>query len=146
MMNRFKLPVAQVDHASSGTDYETDAPCAARTVPSADKPHDPSGSIDHHKRKLTRTWTAKEIALLGTVSDAQVAERIGGISFSTVQKKRQELGIPSAMPAHFPWLPEHLALLGVLDDAELARLTGRSTRAVNQKRNKLGIPAARRPD
>lgn len=35
-------------------------------------------------------------------------------------------------------------MLGVLADSEVARLTGRSTRAVNQKRNKLGIPSAQR--
>ncbi|CAM2185927.1 conserved hypothetical protein [Paraburkholderia sacchari] len=146
MTNHFEHTIAQISHVSSATDYESDAPRAAQPLPGADTPRDPAGSVEHHKRKLTRTWTAQEIALLGTLSDAQVAERIGGISFSTVQKKRQELGIPPAAPAHLPWSPEHLALLGILDDAELARLTGRSTRAVNQKRNKLGIPSARKPD
>ncbi|MFX1677037.1 hypothetical protein PWR63_33210 [Paraburkholderia sp. A2WS-5] len=145
MTNRFEHTVAQINHASSAVDYETDAPCAARSRPSGGKRRDRSSSAGNHKTKLTRTWTTQEIALLGTLSDARVAERIGGVSFSTVQKKRRELGIPPAAPAHLSWPPEHIALLGVLDDAELARLTGRSTRAVNQKRNKLGIPAACRP-
>lgn len=35
-------------------------------------------------------------------------------------------------------------MLGALPDSEVARLTGRSTRAVNQKRNQLGIPSAQR--
>lgn len=88
-----------------------------------------------------RQWTPENIALLGTMADAQVAKRIGGISFITVQKKRQALGIPPATPASRPWTPEHIAMLGARSDAELARLTGRSTKAVNQKRIKLGIPS-----
>ncbi|MFX1767013.1 hypothetical protein PWP93_31405 [Paraburkholderia sp. A1RI-2L] len=142
MTNHFEHTVAQISHVSSATGYETVAQCGARSRPNAGKRCDPTGSVDNHKTKLTRTWTTQEIALLGTMSDAQVARQIGGVSFSTVQKKRRELGISPAAPAHLPWPREHIALLGVMADSELARLTGRSTRAVNQKRNKLGIPPA----
>lgn len=92
----------------------------------------------------SRQWTEEEIALLGTLTDNQVARRIGDISYIAVQKKRRALGIPPAKPVHPPWTSEQIAMLGVLSDAELAQRTGRSSKAISQKRNQLGIPRVRR--
>jgi transcriptional regulator with XRE-family HTH domain len=46
--------------------------------------------------RTARTWTPSELSLLGTDADDAVAKRLG-VSRGTVNKKREELGIP---PCH----------------------------------------------
>lgn len=94
-------------------------------------------------------WSPENIALLGTISDAAVAERMGGKA-STVMFKRQELGIKAykAPVSHikgkkrpnFNWTEEALSLIGTMTDAEVAKRLGLSNGAVSLKRRSLGIP------
>jgi hypothetical protein len=81
-------------------------------------------------------WTAKDIALLGTVADEEVARRIGR-TVEAVRQKREELDIPN--PTSGRWTAEEVALLGTMPDREVARRLGRSPQSVTQKRIKLGI-------
>jgi hypothetical protein len=86
-----------------------------------------------------------------------------GIDRTTVHKWRKALGvtrknnegthrlvlgaIEASMEARFdesirtePWLPEEVALLGTMTDAEVARITLRSIGAVGKKRIEVGRP------
>jgi hypothetical protein len=82
-------------------------------------------------------WTAEQLALLGTLPDAEVARRTGRTP-NAVRQMRERLGIPN--PAGNRWTAEGLALLGTLPDREVARRLGRSLASVTQKRCQLGIP------
>jgi hypothetical protein len=82
-------------------------------------------------------WTPEDVALLGTLPDAEVATRTGRTP-SAVRQKREERSIPN--PDDNRWTAEAVALLGTMPDAEVARRLGRSVSAVVQKRVKLGIP------
>jgi hypothetical protein len=86
--------------------------------------------------KRTR-WTPEVIALLGTVSDVELAARLG-IHFVTVAKVRYRHGIKPHQPQQ-KWTAEHVAMLGQMPDAEVARRTGRSKWAVTAARRKRGI-------
>jgi hypothetical protein len=81
-------------------------------------------------------WTAPEIALLGTLPDAEVARRTGRTT-NAVRQMRERLGIPN--PASNRWTAAGIALLGTLPDREVAWRLGRSLASVTQKRIKLGI-------
>ncbi len=89
--------------------------------------------------RARRQWTDEQIAMLGTVSDAVVAERLG-CSNTTVYKKRTELGIA---PVRHRWTAEEIALLGRISDFEVAKRVGLSAKTVNLKRRALGIAALR---
>jgi hypothetical protein len=84
-----------------------------------------------------KLWTAKELALLGTLPDDKVARRTKRTP-SAVRQKREELSIPN--PTSNRWSVEELDLLGTLPDREVARRIGRSLSRVTQKRCALGIP------
>jgi hypothetical protein len=81
-------------------------------------------------------WAPEDVALLGTIPDADVARRTGRTA-AAVRQKREELGIPN--PGGNRWRAEEIALLGTLPDREVARRVGRSLYSVTQKRIKLGI-------
>src|SRR5262249_46292451 len=83
--------------------------------------------------------TAEQVALLGTIPDAEVAAKTGR-SMSAVRLKREKLGIPNLL-GRGEWKAEELALLGRVTDEEIARRTGRTARAIQSKRSTLGIPA-----
>jgi hypothetical protein len=80
--------------------------------------------------------TARQLALLGTLPDAEVARRTGRAP-NAVRLMRERRGIPN--PAGNRWTAEGLALLGTLPDREVARRLGRSLSSVTQKRCQLGI-------
>src|SRR5438477_10438986 len=61
-------------------------------------------------------WTAGQLALLGTLADADVARRIGR-TLGAVRIKREALGIPNPQAAAY-WMAEELALLGTATDTE----------------------------
>jgi hypothetical protein len=82
-------------------------------------------------------WAAEQLALLGTLPDAEVARRTGRTA-NAVRQMRERLGIPN--PAGNRWTTEAVALLGRLPDREVARRLGRSLASVTQKRCQLGIP------
>lgn len=87
-------------------------------------------------------WSPEDLALLGQVSDHEVA-RLLGLCATTVRLKRVKLGIPpfQERPEPIAWTPERLARLGRCPDSQLAEEFGISTAAVLRKRTQLGIPA-----
>ena len=92
-----------------------------------------------------RVWTAEEDALLGTMSDAKVAEQVGVCSAAATQR-RNKLGIPpfSHQGVEYRWHPEDEALLGEMTDKELAARLGIADSTVRKRRHELGIPHARK--
>ena len=77
--------------------------------------------------------------MLGKVSDAQVARRLGR-SLTSVKTRRLRLGIGSS---RHRWAPEQDVLLGKFPDQTLARRLGCTVKAVQARRERLGIPAPR---
>lgn len=98
-------------------------------------PFRPKGRPSPH----AHDWKPRELALLGKMSDTEVAGKLG-ISTGTVAKKRAQLGIPaSRLHRVYGWTEELLALLGKVTDREMARVSGFSVSAVQRKRSALGI-------
>jgi hypothetical protein len=99
-----------------------------------------------HERVPALSWTPARLALLGTMSDQQVATRLG-ISVTAAQWKRRRLEIRpfGAGPPRIEWTEEMLGLLGRLPDLELARRDAISRQTVRTKRMQLGIPRWVRP-
>ena len=88
---------------------------------------------------VPKPWRAEDDALLGTISDQEVAQRLGR-SATSVKARRARLGIASYR--HW-WTPGQDLLLGKFLDEELARRLDRSVEAVRARRERLGIPAPR---
>jgi hypothetical protein len=82
-------------------------------------------------------WTAEQLQLLGTDTDAAIAAQIGRTP-EAVRVKRSKLGIPNL--ADKRWSAEDIALLGTMPDEQVAELVGRTLWAVRLKRSELGIP------
>jgi len=95
------------------------------------RPHEPVGGL---------SWGPEDLALLGTMTDREVARRLG-ISIAAVNHKRRLLKIPAFRPATpmYRWTPATLSLLGRVPDPEVARRSGISGHAVRRKRRQLGI-------
>lgn len=93
-------------------------------------------------------WTPENVALLGKMSDGDVAARIGGKA-DAVRHKRKTLKIKPFKSKHgltkgkprinFNWTEEALNLLGTKTDKEIALLLGLSSSGVARKRRLLGI-------
>jgi hypothetical protein len=84
-------------------------------------------------------WTAEDVALVGLVSDVEVARRTGR-TLTAVRQKRKQLRLPN--PEHpdsryLPWTPQDDALVLTLPPAEVAALTGHSRGAVYARRHEL---------
>jgi len=94
-----------------------------------------------HVRPRTAKWTRKNLALLGKVIDKELARRMK-VNYTTINRKRQQLGIPPCRPpAHrIEWTEEMLALLGKVCDSTVAGRYGISSFSVFRKRRELGIP------
>lgn len=90
-------------------------------------------------------WNVRELSLLGTCPDRDVAQTLG-ISPQTVWMKRRELGIPpyGEPPRTVLWTAEELALLGKVADKRIAEQKGVHAVTVAKKREELGIPRASR--
>jgi hypothetical protein len=87
-------------------------------------------------------WTRKQIALLGTLPDTDVARRLGCPAY-VATFKRWSLKIPRAQKPGTnanPWTPAEIKLLGTLPDEEVARRISRSVGAVIQRRELLHVP------
>jgi hypothetical protein len=92
-------------------------------------------------------WTEDVLAQLGKATDASIARSLG-VSSMTVQRKREQLGIPrrkvsmisSDRSVEFSWTAESLALLGAESDASVAAKLGLNRKGVWAKRTSLGIP------
>lgn len=101
-------------------------------------------------------WTPQNIALLGTMTDQEVADRIGGKA-DAIREKRLSLGIkaykPQASPVkgkprpNFNWTEQAVALLGTKPDKLVAQELGLAITTVALKRRSLGIEGlkSRRP-
>lgn len=97
------------------------------------------------KTAVPHSWTAEELKLLGTMTDAAVSGQIG-TSELQVSKERQRRGIAACamtVRQHI-WLPEHDAMLGSDTDVQVAIRLGITTRTVAMRRNELGIPRQRK--
>jgi hypothetical protein len=115
-----------------------------------------SGSAVYHQRRLRGIapfteapylrepefrWTAEDVALLGTMSDGELAASLQ-ISAGTVSRERRRLRIPAYRfkSPDVEWTAEMLELLGRVPDAEVARRHGIPVKAVKGKRRQLDIP------
>jgi hypothetical protein len=79
-------------------------------------------------------WTIERIALLGTVSDREIAKRLG-IPVSAVHGQRTIRNIPPWK--RYKWGETELGLLRTYTDQEIAELTGRSLFDIAAKRREL---------
>ncbi len=91
----------------------------------------------------TEPWLPNEVAMLGTMTDAEVA-RITSRSLAAVGKKRLSLGRP---PLHAGpegvhlkiWTAEEDELVRTLPPELVAKRTGRSIKSVYSRRTTLGV-------
>jgi hypothetical protein len=84
-------------------------------------------------------WTRRQIALLGTISDAAVSRELN-LCISTVLKKRRKLGIPGTRPHRkIHWTRDLISMLGKVPDAEVAKVGGMNILTAQKKRVTLGI-------
>ena len=93
-------------------------------------------------------WTPDEDALVGTMKDRDVGERIGR-SESAVSDRRYVLGVAAFTKRKrrgkpITWTPAKERLLGTMPDGELARKLRCSPMAVFYRRKRLKIPAFRK--
>lgn len=87
-------------------------------------------------------WTANLVALLGRLSDEDVARR-AGVSSPTVRDERRRRSIAPFCRRGpvVTWTDDMLALLGTDTDAAVAEALGLTADSVNYRRRVLGIPA-----
>lgn len=85
-------------------------------------------------------WSAKEDSLLGTASDAEIAERLGRTT-RAVEARRERLGIKAQHRIGKVWPARVLALLGKVPDTEIAAMMDVWSLTVLKKRRSLGIPS-----
>src|SRR6266571_5249409 len=91
-------------------------------------------------KRHPRPWTKNELALLGTLPDAEVAE-LTGRTFGTVWQKR--LGIDQPALQSRKWTPAEDKLVGTAPDAEIARQLDCTESAVKSRRAILDREQAR---
>lgn len=93
---------------------------------------------DQHRRF---PWKPEELALLGKVSDGELAKALR-LAKTTVTNKRQFLAIPPFLPPPRPiqWSSEMIERLGKAPDAHVAEELGLGRATVALKRQALGIP------
>jgi hypothetical protein len=97
-----------------------------------------------------RPWTTKELGLLGTMTDDDLATEIGRTE-RAVRVMRLRQGIPVAKDRRRrehhtgsrTWTDSELALLGTVPDSELAARIGRTQGAIEVMRARRGIPTAK---
>jgi hypothetical protein len=100
------------------------------------------GSSPFAARGRPAVWTPQEIALLGALSDAEVAQQTGR-SPNAVMKKRAQLG-RAALTARYGlyhrrfWRAEEDEAVRTLSPQEAAQVTGRTLRAVYHRKQHLG--------
>src|SRR5262249_24226505 len=89
-----------------------------------------------------RQWTAREIRLLGTMTDSELGRRFRRAKYQ-VRARRVAFRLPpfKQLPPGRAWKAGELKLLGTWRDDELAGRLKRTTTSVELKRIRLGIPA-----
>jgi len=100
-------------------------------------------NIPSFKSKGIR-WTPEKDALLGTMPDRVLGEKIG-FSRSVICGRRYVLKIPPVMGKYFKWTPETEKLLGTALDEDVAEMLGTEKRRVRAKRCKSKIPQYGKP-
>ena len=102
----------------------------------------PPANPPWHEKAPGYPWQPEELALLGKLSDGELARTLG-LATGTVTRKRQRLGIAPFQPPPPPieWTPAMIERLGQAPDARVAGELGISPRSVRDKRQSLGIPA-----
>jgi hypothetical protein len=93
-----------------------------------------------HERPGRFPWQPEHLALLGKVSDGELARTLG-LAPATLTRKRQKLGIPPFQPAPRPieWTSAMVERLGKASDARVAGELGIAQCTVLLKRQDLGI-------
>lgn len=89
--------------------------------------------------RAVQKWTEDEIALVGQLSDATVARRLGR-STGAVKRIRCKLGLPQVDAKLKRWTGAENALLGTMPDKAVAQQTHRKLEAVRAHRHALNIP------
>ena len=89
--------------------------------------------------RAVQKWTKEEIAMVGQLSDAVVARRLGR-SPRAVKLVRLKLGLPQVDVKQRRWTQAEDALLGALPDLVVAKRINRNLWAVYHRRYRLGIP------
>jgi hypothetical protein len=99
-----------------------------------------------------RRWTAKEIQLLGTISDHELARRVRRIPNAVFCQRVALKIVPFRSPPKRrrlvrdrPWLPEEDKLVGTMREDHLAQRPGGNVKAVRYRRRRLGVPRAFAP-
>lgn len=87
-------------------------------------------------------WPAKNLKLLGKLSDYEIARRLKVVP-STIRIKRKALGIPAQRTIR-RWTRAEEKLLGRWSDEEIARRLGRTAISVWHRRCRLNIRLVRR--
>jgi hypothetical protein len=100
------------------------------------------GSSPFPARGRAAVWAPGEVALLGALSDAEVAQRTGR-SQAAVLKKREQLGRPAVTAEGVPnrskfWSAAEDEAVRNLSPEEAARVTGRTPKAVSHRKQFLG--------
>ena len=88
-------------------------------------------------------WADDEERLLGTLSDQDLAQRLGR-SLRAIILRRHQLHIPKFHSRRRPWTQAEEELLGTMPDRRFARKFKRSVRSVIVRRCEKGIPLLRR--
>src|SRR5882724_6344233 len=86
-----------------------------------------------------RLWTKAEDHQLGTISDRELARRLGR-TLDAVVCRRVNFGIPKFGALRHYWDARQEAMLGKFSDEEVARRLNRSLDSVSVRRARLGIP------
>ncbi|HBH7899838.1 hypothetical protein [Vibrio parahaemolyticus] len=98
--------------------------------------------MDKKKQQKQPEWTEEMDALLGTDTDANIAERLG-ISrndSNVVRLRRVSLGVePFYQPCERPWTPEEESILGTMPLKDVSKRLDRSVWYINKRMKKLGI-------
>jgi hypothetical protein len=93
-------------------------------------------------------WSAKELALLGVVTDAEVARRTGRTLAAVKKKRGTELGLPAVVEGpkglrQLDWTAEEDQVVRTRTVAEAARRLNRSRDAIYLRRSRLGVTKSR---
>jgi hypothetical protein len=102
----------------------------------------PAANPPPYEKARGYPWGPGDVALLGKVSDGELARALG-LSTTSVTCKRQRLGIAPFRkpPARIEWTPQKIERLGQVPDTQVARELRISLGSVRAKRHELGIPA-----
>lgn len=85
-----------------------------------------------------RPWSDREISLLGTMTDRDLAGQIGR-TVDAVESQRHKLGIAPVRPRARSWTRAEVRLLGTMPDRELAERLGCTRKHIGEVRARLGI-------